>query len=109
MKHQATSKQHHRTTADNVVIFDTALPKTAINLYCILVSLCEDDTNQVCISLSQLADLPGRSDRTVCTHLNNIINAGIIKRIHCTAPNNPKWNMPNIFVICNVAGYRKVA
>ena len=109
MKHQATSKQHHRITAETAVIFDTTLPKTAINLYCILVSLCGDNTNQVCVSISQLADLLGRSDRTVCTHLNNLIKTGILERIHCTTPNNPKWNMPSLFVIHNKVRDGKVA
>ena len=105
MKHQATSTKHHSTTStnavDNAIIFDTTLPKTAINLYCILVSLCGDNTNKVSVSISQLAELLGRSDRTICTRLNDLIDAGLIERIHCSAPNNPKWNMPSLFVIHN--------
>ena len=58
MKHQATRTKHHKatteTTVDNAIIFDTTLPKTAINLYCILVSLRGDNTNVASISVNQL-------------------------------------------------------
>ena len=58
MKPQATRTKHHKATTentvDNAIIFNTTLPKTAINLFCILVSLCGDNTNTASLSVNQL-------------------------------------------------------
>ena len=58
MKSQSTITKNHKTTntnaVDNTIIFDNTLPKTAINLFCILVSLRGDNTNVASISVNQL-------------------------------------------------------
>ena len=112
MKSQATNANHHSTTqntaVNNTILFDTTLPKAAINLYCILVSL-SGDNHSVQASIKQLAALLGRCERTVCYHINALIDAGFIERVRCFAPDNTKWNMPSIFVIRDALRNRKEA
>lgn len=86
------------STIDNAVLLNKDLPSTAFRLYCLLAMLAGDD-NKVCIKIKELAELMGRASRTVQRDLNILIGEGIIERVLQVSPDEPKQNIPSLFVI----------
>lgn len=68
------------STIDNAVLLDTEISHSAFRLYCIFVMLAGND-NQVCVRIKKLADLLGRSTRTIRHDINVLIDKGIIDRV----------------------------
>ena len=94
----APSKATRTTTIDNAILCNAEITSTAFKLYCILVMLAGNE-NQVRIRIKKLAELLGKSTRTVQADIAILINKGIVERIYRTSPANDKENIASLFII----------
>ena len=86
------------TKINNMVILNNDLSDGAFKLYCILAMLA-GKSNRVSVYISQLADMLGKSSRTVRRHLNELIELGLIDRGLCKSSEIPTMNTSSIFII----------
>ena len=91
-----------KTTIDSSVLLNKEITSTAFRLYCILVMLA-GNKNQVCVRIKKLAELLGKSTRTVRADITTLTSKGIIERVRRTSPNN-KENIASLFIIHNDNG-----
>lgn len=77
------------------IILDTTLSDAAFRLYCILATLM-GETNQVSIRIEQLAEMTGKSTRTIQRNLSELIEHGLIAQ---ALRKSPIHNMPSVFII----------
>ena len=95
-KSTQTNGSKNCTTVDNTVLLDKEITPTVFRLYCIL-NMLAGNKNQVCVRIKKLAELLGRSTRTVLADMTTITNKGLIERVHRTSPED--GNLPNLFII----------
>ena len=123
MKHQATSKKNHSTTAettvDNVFPTDTTaqqphcheatttinnmvmcnykdLSDAAFKLYCVLAMFAAEDIDVSIVSISTLAEITGKQPETVQTLLKELISHELIDWCSSKLLDTTKWlNTPS--------------
>ena len=86
------------TKINNMVILKKDLSDGAFKLYCILAMLA-GKSNRVSVYISQLADMFGKSNATVRTRINELIEIGLIDRILCKSSEIPTMNTASIFIL----------
>ena len=84
---------------DNAVLYDTALCKTAYQLYNILVEMANKKTHQVTVEVRILAERLGRAPITTRKHLSTLVHLGIIIRKLNKSKTNPKVNEASTFTV----------
>ena len=77
------------------IILDTTLGDAAFRLYCLLVMLA-GKANQVSIRIEQLANMTGKSTRTIQRNFSELIEHGLIAQ---ALRKSPIHNMPSVFII----------
>ena len=86
------------TKINNMVILNNDLSDGAFKLYCILAMLA-GKSNRVSVYLYKLADMLGKSSRTVRRHLNELIELGLIDRVLCKSSEIPNMYTASIFIL----------
>lgn len=94
---KTTTKAHH-VTIDSTILADTEISHSAFRLYCILVMLA-CDTNQVCVRIKKLANLLGRSTRSIRRDMNILIEKGIIEKIRRKNTDETEEYLESLFII----------
>ena len=86
------------STIDNSVLLDTEISHSAFRLYCIIVMLAGGN-NQVCVRIKKLANLLGRSTRSIRRDLNILIEKGIIEKIRRKNTDETEEYLESLFII----------
>ncbi len=83
---------------DNSVLLDTEITHATFRLYCILVMLVGDD-NQICIRIKKLANMLGKSPRSVRRAINALVDKGIINRVRQKNTDDTEEYLESIFIV----------
>lgn len=94
---KATTKKAH-INVDSTILADTEISHSAFRLYCIFVMLA-GNTNQVCVRLKKLANLLGRSTRSIRRDLDVLISKGIIDKIRRKNTDETEEYLESLFII----------
>ena len=93
-----TTKATQYSTIDNSILLDTDISHSAFRLYCIIVMLAGGN-NQVCVRIKKLANLLGRSTRSIRRDLNILIEKGIIEKIRRKNTDETEEYLESLFII----------
>ena len=86
-----TTKKTTKISNSTIIMKD--LSDEAFRLYCVITMLAGKE-KQVSIYISNLADILGKSPRSIRRNLNELTEHGLITRIF----RKPKLNMPIVFL-----------
>ena len=81
------------------VIRDKEISAATEYIYSVIVDLADYMTHIAEVKISTIARIADKSQRTVRRHIAILIKLGLIIRILRKNPNEPKLNMPNLFLV----------
>ena len=87
---------------NNETLADKELYGTTRTLYNVMLALSNIHTHELCKSVPFLAACICKSPYTARRHLDKLVAMGYVTRIFRKSKDNPRWNLPNIYVVHEV-------
>ena len=88
---------------ENKTLMDNRLRGTNRDIYDFMLALSYLNSNDLTISITEIAEGIGKSYETTRIHLNQIIGMGFIKRIIRKDATRKKWNLKNRYIVIDIA------